>query len=84
MIGHPEVFFRFYPPETAREMMRRMRSDEYGPRDKLNSIFHNIEVVTELDQELPEILGAPGQLQQVITNLLLNCQKPGGGASGLH
>lgn len=37
VIGHPEVLFRFYPPETAREMMRRMRSDEYGPRDKLNS-----------------------------------------------
>ena len=37
VIGHPEVLFRFYPPETAKEMMRRMRSDEYGPRDKLNS-----------------------------------------------
>lgn len=37
MVGHPEMLFRFYPPETAKEMMRRMRSDEYGPRDKLNS-----------------------------------------------
>ncbi len=36
VIGHPEVLFRFYPRETAKEMMRRMRSDEYGPRDKLN------------------------------------------------
>ena len=37
VLGHPEMLFRFYPPETAKEMMRRMRSDEYGPRDKLNS-----------------------------------------------
>ncbi len=37
VIGHPEVLFRFYPPETAKEMMSRMRSDQYGPRDKLNS-----------------------------------------------
>jgi len=31
------MLFRFYPPETAKEMMRRMRSDEFGPIDKLNS-----------------------------------------------
>ena len=37
MIGHSEMLFRFYPPETAKEMMRRMRSDDYGPRDKLPS-----------------------------------------------
>ncbi len=37
VIGNPEVLFRFYPPEVAKEMMRRMRSDDYGPRDKLNS-----------------------------------------------
>ena len=37
MVGHPEMLFRFYPPETAKEMMRRMRSRRYGPRDKLNS-----------------------------------------------
>jgi len=35
MVGHPEMLFRFYPPETAKEMMRRMRSSRYGPRDKL-------------------------------------------------
>jgi PAS domain S-box-containing protein len=37
VIGHPEVLFRFYPSEVAKEMMSRMRSDDYGPRDKLNS-----------------------------------------------
>ncbi len=37
MVGHPEMLFRFYPPETAKEMMRRMRSDDYGPPDKLPS-----------------------------------------------
>ncbi len=37
IIGHPENFRRFYPPEVAAEMMRRMRGDEYGPADKLNT-----------------------------------------------
>ena len=37
VIGHPEVFRRFYPAGVALEMMRRMRSPEYGPKDKLNS-----------------------------------------------
>jgi two-component system, NtrC family, sensor kinase len=37
MIGNAENFRRFYPVEEASEMMRRMRSDEYGPPDKLNT-----------------------------------------------
>ena len=37
IIGHPENFRRFYPPVVAAEMMRRMRSKEYGPPDKLNT-----------------------------------------------
>jgi two-component system, NtrC family, sensor kinase len=37
IVGHPEMLFRFYPPETAKEMMRRLRSDDHGPPDKLNS-----------------------------------------------
>ena len=37
MIGNAENFRRFYPVESAAEMMRRMRSDEYGPPDKLNT-----------------------------------------------
>jgi PAS domain S-box-containing protein len=37
VIGHPEVFRRFYPAGVALEMMRRMRGSEYGPKDKLNS-----------------------------------------------
>lgn len=36
------------------------------------SLFHNIEIISDLDQELPQIIGDPGQLQQVFTNLLLN------------
>lgn len=35
VIGHPEVFDRCYEPEIAREIMRRMRSCEDGPRGKL-------------------------------------------------
>ena len=37
IIGNLENFRRFYPPEVAAEMMRRMRSNEYGPPDKLNT-----------------------------------------------
>ncbi|MCX5890441.1 MAG: PAS domain S-box protein [Deltaproteobacteria bacterium] len=37
IIGNPENFRRFYPPELAAEMMQRMRGDEYGPADKLNT-----------------------------------------------
>jgi two-component system NtrC family sensor kinase len=37
IIGNPENFRRFYPPQVAAEMMWRMRSDEYGPPDKLNT-----------------------------------------------
>ena len=35
-------------------------------------LFHNIEITRGLDPELPQIIGDPGQLQQVFTNLLLN------------
>jgi PAS domain S-box-containing protein len=37
MIGNAENFRRFYPVELAAEMMRRMRSDEFGPPDKLTT-----------------------------------------------
>ncbi len=37
VIGHPEVFSHFYRPALAHEMMRRMRSNRYGPPDKLSS-----------------------------------------------
>jgi PAS domain S-box-containing protein len=36
------------------------------------SLFHNIEIMSDLDPELPQIIGDPGQIQQVFTNLLLN------------
>jgi len=35
-IDDPAVFRRFYNTEVARENMRRMRSDQYGPTGKLN------------------------------------------------
>ena len=35
VIGHSEVFGRLYQPDLARENMRRMRSEEYGPPGKL-------------------------------------------------
>jgi len=36
------------------------------------ALFHNIEFVLQLDSTLPQILGDPGELQQVFTNLILN------------
>jgi signal transduction histidine kinase len=36
------------------------------------AFFHNIKVVEHLDPGLPQIIGDPGQIQQVFTNLLLN------------
>jgi PAS domain S-box-containing protein len=44
IIANKEGFRRFYPIELAREMKRRMLSDEYGPPDRLNTIqisFYN-------------------------------------------
>ena len=37
VIGHTKVFQKFYEPDQAREIMRRMRSNEYGPPGKLNT-----------------------------------------------
>lgn len=36
------------------------------------AFFHNIEIIQDLDPLLPQIVGDPGQMQQVFTNLLLN------------
>jgi signal transduction histidine kinase len=36
------------------------------------AFFHNIKVIRHLDPFLPQIVGDPGQLQQVFTNLLIN------------
>lgn len=36
------------------------------------AIFHDIEVVRDLDPDMPEMVGDMGQLQQVFTNLFLN------------
>jgi PAS domain S-box-containing protein len=36
------------------------------------SLFHDIEFVMDLQPDIPEMTGDPGQLQQVFTNLILN------------
>ena len=36
------------------------------------SLFHNVEIIQELESDLPHILGNPGELEQVFTNLMLN------------
>jgi PAS domain S-box-containing protein len=51
VIGHPEIFPQFYDPETAREVMRRMRSNEYGPPGKLNT--SRITFVRKDGEEVP-------------------------------
>jgi two-component system NtrC family sensor kinase len=51
MIGNPENFRRFYPMEKAAEMMRRMRSEEYGPPDKLNTT--RMTFINKTGEEVP-------------------------------
>ncbi|MBW2579356.1 MAG: PAS domain S-box protein [Deltaproteobacteria bacterium] len=36
------------------------------------SLFHNVEIIQNLESDLPQILGNPGELEQVFTNLMLN------------
>ena len=36
------------------------------------TLFHNIEVIQNLETDLPKVLGNPGELEQVFTNLMLN------------
>ena len=36
------------------------------------ALFHNIEIIQDLDTNLPRILGNPGELEQVFTNLIIN------------
>jgi two-component system, NtrC family, sensor kinase len=43
------------------------------------AFFHNIKVIRDFDPRLPQIVGDPGQLQQVFTNLLLNAADAMGG-----
>ncbi len=51
VIGNPESFRTFYPPNIAAEMMRRMRSPEYGPPDKLNTT--RISFINKNGEEVP-------------------------------
>jgi two-component system NtrC family sensor kinase len=51
MIGNAENFRRFYPVEVAAEMMRRMRSDAYGPPDKLNTT--RMTFINKYGEEVP-------------------------------
>jgi two-component system NtrC family sensor kinase len=51
VIGHPETFRRFYPPQVAAEMMRRMRGPEYGPPDKLNTT--RLTFINKAGEEVP-------------------------------
>jgi two-component system NtrC family sensor kinase len=56
VIGHPEVLRRFYPLKLAQEMMRRMRSEEYGPKDKLPTT--QITLIHKNGEEVPVLFSA--------------------------
>jgi two-component system NtrC family sensor kinase len=56
VIGHPEVFRQFYPQKVAQEMMRRMRSEEYGPKDKLNTT--QVTFIHKNGEEVPVLFSA--------------------------
>jgi PAS domain S-box-containing protein len=51
VVGHSEVLLKFYDLDLAREMMRRMRSSEYGPPGKLNPI--RISFTSKSGEEVP-------------------------------
>ncbi len=51
VIGHPEVLFKFYPPEVAREMKNLMLSDKYGPPDKLPTT--QVTFINKSGEEVP-------------------------------
>ncbi len=51
IIGNPENLRRFYPPHLAAEMMARMRSNEYGPPDKLNTT--QLTLINKKSEEVP-------------------------------
>jgi two-component system NtrC family sensor kinase len=51
IIGNRENFRKFYPYDVAAEMMRRMRSDEYGPPDKLTTT--RITFINKNGEEVP-------------------------------
>jgi PAS domain S-box-containing protein len=51
IIADKEGFRRFYPIELAREMKRRMLSDEYGPTDRLNTT--QISLYNKNGEEVP-------------------------------
>jgi two-component system NtrC family sensor kinase len=36
------------------------------------SLFHDVQIVLDLERELPQIVGDPSELQQVCTNLMIN------------
>ncbi len=52
-IGHLSYF---YDPQTAKENMKKMRGDQYGPPGKLNPISMNIK--TKSGEEIPVTLSA--------------------------
>ena len=56
MVGNKENFRRFYPATAAAEMMRRMRSDEYGPPDKLTTT--RMTFINKNGEEVPVNLSA--------------------------
>ncbi len=56
VIGHPEVFSSFYRPALAHEMMRRLRSDRYGPPDKLPAT--QVTFINKEGEEVPVRLSA--------------------------
>jgi two-component system NtrC family sensor kinase len=50
-VGHSEVLKKFYDIDLAREMMRRIRSNEYGPPGKLNPT--RISFTSKSGEEVP-------------------------------
>lgn len=56
VIGKRDMFFKFYPPALAIEIMRRMRSEQFGPKDKLPAT--QVKFINKNGDEVPVRLSA--------------------------
>jgi two-component system, NtrC family, sensor kinase len=56
VVGHQEVLYEFYDPALAKEIMRRLRSHEYGPPGKLRTTPLNFRSKT--GDEIPVMFSA--------------------------